>query len=55
MLNIEFNKMNGNSSIGQSISKLKDEIISILLQREASYDSCDFDLFRGMAENLKNQ
>lgn len=47
--------MNGNSSVGQSISKRKDEIISILLQWQATYDSCDFDLFRGMAENLKTQ
>lgn len=47
--------MNGNSSIGQSISKRKEEIISILFEWEATYESCDFDLFRGMAENLKKQ
>lgn len=48
-------KIKANSSIGQLISKSDKDIESILSEWEATYDSCDFDLFRGMAENLNKQ
>lgn len=48
-------KVNAFSSIGQLISKCDKDIQAILLEWETMYGSCDFELFRGMAESLNKQ
>lgn len=42
----------GNMPIGQSISKCKEEIRTILNRLKAFYEPCDLETARGFTENL---